>query len=76
MRDVKEWMTSEYLTEFVVGDIVIDVASNEYALIVKENVTWVDEHGECHTWDYEVMTPHGTSFADYDDLLKVWKTKT
>ena len=64
------------MTQFNIGDVVIDVVTNHYAIVVRKDVEWVDTDGQTHTWDYEVMTHNKTSFADEDDLLKIWTTKS
>ena len=61
--------------EFHIGDIVIDVVTNGYAVIVRKDVRWIDTDDQEHYWDYEIMTHDRTSFADEDDLLKIWTTK-
>lgn len=66
----------ENKNQFEVGDVVIDVTTNHYAIVIRKEVTWIDTDDQEHKWDYEIMTHNRTSFADEDDLLKIWTTKS
>lgn len=51
-----------------VGDAVVDKVTGELAMVIKEDIVWIDSDGQTHRWDFEILSGNVTSFADSDEL--------
>lgn len=59
------------MMRFSVGSTVIEEGSNLVGIVVKDcHVTFDDQDGARHFWDYEVLYENGNlAYADDEDLI-------
>lgn len=65
------------MRRFKLGDAVIEGGSNLTGIIIKDcNVTFDDQDGARHYWDYEILYENNEiAYSDDEDLIDPKETK-
>ena len=54
-----------------IGDLARDVSTGDVVMVTEIKPRWVDQLGETHVWDFEVMYENTTYYVDLDELREL-----